>query len=107
MRTLALLALLVLGTLGHQGKGDPKGARSPGTHWGQGTRGGWFGGAQAWKGTPVRRRRSREEGAAAPAAPDPLEATREVCELSPDCDELADQIGLPAAYQRLYGTTVR
>ncbi|XP_051497118.1 osteocalcin [Apus apus] len=37
------------------------------------------------------------------AARDPLEAKREVCELSPDCDELADQIGFQAAYQRFYG----
>ncbi|NXO65379.1 OSTCN protein, partial [Phainopepla nitens] len=34
---------------------------------------------------------------------DPLEAKREVCELSPDCDELADQIGFQEAYRRYYG----
>lgn len=34
---------------------------------------------------------------------DPLEAKREVCELNPDCDELADQIGLQEAYRRYYG----
>ncbi|NWY51752.1 OSTCN protein, partial [Chionis minor] len=32
-----------------------------------------------------------------------LEATREVCELNPDCDELADQIGFQEAYRRFYG----
>lgn len=35
--------------------------------------------------------------------PDPLEPKREVCELNPDCDELADQVGLQDAYQRFYG----
>uniref|UniRef100_A0A8C0ZDI8 Osteocalcin n=1 Tax=Cyanistes caeruleus TaxID=156563 RepID=A0A8C0ZDI8_CYACU len=34
---------------------------------------------------------------------DPLEAKREVCELNPDCDELADQIGIQEAYRRYYG----
>ncbi|NWU24429.1 OSTCN protein, partial [Dyaphorophyia castanea] len=37
------------------------------------------------------------------APQDPLEAKREVCELNPDCDELADQIGLQEAYRRYYG----
>ncbi|KAJ7307555.1 hypothetical protein JRQ81_009580 [Phrynocephalus forsythii] len=42
--------------------------------------------------------------AAAPAVtPDPLEPYREVCELIPGCDELADQIGFREAYQRYYG----
>lgn len=36
--------------------------------------------------------------------PDPLEAKREVCELNPDCDELADHIGFQEAYWRFYGT---
>lgn len=36
--------------------------------------------------------------------PDPLEPKREVCELNPDCDELADHIGFQEAYQRFYGT---
>ncbi|XP_072214590.1 osteocalcin [Excalfactoria chinensis] len=40
---------------------------------------------------------------AAVAPPNPLEAQREVCELSPDCDELADQIGFQEAYRRFYG----
>ncbi|XP_075301531.1 osteocalcin [Opisthocomus hoazin] len=37
------------------------------------------------------------------AVRDPLEAKREVCELSPDCDELADLIGFQEAYRRFYG----
>uniref|UniRef100_A0A8B9VHN3 Osteocalcin n=1 Tax=Anas zonorhyncha TaxID=75864 RepID=A0A8B9VHN3_9AVES len=39
---------------------------------------------------------------AAPAW-NPLEAKREVCELNPDCDELADHIGFQEAYRRFYG----
>ncbi|XP_074422413.1 osteocalcin [Larus michahellis] len=35
---------------------------------------------------------------------DPLEAKREVCEVNPDCDELADHIGFQEAYRRFYGT---
>lgn len=35
--------------------------------------------------------------------PDPLEPKREVCELNPNCDELADHIGFQEAYQRFYG----
>lgn len=35
--------------------------------------------------------------------PDPLEPKREVCELNPDCDELADHIGFQEAYRRFYG----
>lgn len=38
--------------------------------------------------------------------PDPLEPHREVCELNPNCDELADHIGFQDAYKRIYGTTV-
>ncbi|XP_075593286.1 osteocalcin isoform X2 [Balearica regulorum gibbericeps] len=34
---------------------------------------------------------------------DPLEAKREVCELNPSCDELADHIGFQEAYRRFYG----
>nr|AAB36024.1 osteocalcin, bone Gla protein, BGP=vitamin K-dependent matrix {N-terminal} [Xenopus laevis=African clawed toads, long bones and vertebra, Peptide Partial, 49 aa] [Xenopus laevis] len=33
----------------------------------------------------------------------PLESQREVCELNPDCDELADHIGFQEAYRRFYG----
>ncbi|XP_038239167.1 osteocalcin [Dermochelys coriacea] len=34
---------------------------------------------------------------------DPLEGKREICELTPDCDELADHIGFQEAYRRYYG----
>nr|BDD95706.1 bone gamma-carboxyglutamic acid-containing protein [Chelonia mydas] len=34
---------------------------------------------------------------------DPLEGKREICELNPDCDELADHIGFHKAYRRYYG----
>ncbi|KAM4013957.1 osteocalcin isoform 2-T2 [Anomaloglossus baeobatrachus] len=37
------------------------------------------------------------------AVTSPLEARREVCELNPDCDELADHIGFQEAYRRFYG----
>ncbi|KAM6106587.1 osteocalcin [Pterocles gutturalis] len=37
------------------------------------------------------------------AVRNPLEAQREVCELNPDCDELADHIGFQEAYRRFYG----
>ncbi|NWR98443.1 OSTCN protein, partial [Motacilla alba] len=51
-----------------------------------------------------RQRRNLGHGSSvAGAPPDPLEAKREVCELNPDCDELADQIGLQEAYRRYYG----
>ncbi|XP_052526779.1 osteocalcin [Tympanuchus pallidicinctus] len=43
------------------------------------------------------------DGGIAGAPRDPLESKREVCELSPDCDELADQIGFQEAYRRFYG----
>uniref|UniRef100_A0A8C2UV25 Osteocalcin n=1 Tax=Chinchilla lanigera TaxID=34839 RepID=A0A8C2UV25_CHILA len=52
-----------------------------------------------------RPRRYLNQGLGAPApAPDPLEPQREVCELNPDCDELADHVGFQDAYQRFYGT---
>ncbi|XP_077757233.1 osteocalcin [Canis aureus] len=53
----------------------------------------------------VRRlRRYLDSGLGAPAPyPDPLEPKREVCELNPNCDELADHIGFQEAYQRFYG----
>nr|P0C225.1 RecName: Full=Osteocalcin; AltName: Full=Bone Gla protein; Short=BGP; AltName: Full=Gamma-carboxyglutamic acid-containing protein [Capra hircus] len=45
-----------------------------------------------------------DPGLGAPAPyPDPLEPKREVCELNPDCDELADHIGFQEAYRRFYG----
>ncbi|KAG8146561.1 hypothetical protein E2320_013701 [Naja naja] len=42
-------------------------------------------------------------GAAPQVAVNPLEAQREVCELSPACDELADHIGFQEAYRQFYG----
>uniref|UniRef100_A0AC11BWK9 Bone gamma-carboxyglutamate protein n=1 Tax=Ovis aries TaxID=9940 RepID=A0AC11BWK9_SHEEP len=51
-----------------------------------------------------RLRRYLDPGLGAPAPyPDPLEPRREVCELNPDCDELADHIGFQEAYRRFYG----
>ncbi|OBS65002.1 hypothetical protein A6R68_06485 [Neotoma lepida] len=53
-----------------------------------------------------RLRRNLGHGVGAPAPyPDPLEPKREVCELNPNCDELADHIGFQDAYNRFYGTT--
>ncbi|XP_037356872.1 osteocalcin isoform X2 [Talpa occidentalis] len=52
-----------------------------------------------------RLRRYVDNGLGAPApAPDPLEPKREVCEMNPNCDELADHIGFQDAYRRFYGT---
>ncbi|ELK02748.1 Osteocalcin [Pteropus alecto] len=52
-----------------------------------------------------RLRRYLDPGLGAPGPyPDPLEPKREVCELNPDCDELADHIGFQEAYRRFYGT---
>ncbi|KAG8520027.1 Osteocalcin, partial [Galemys pyrenaicus] len=52
-----------------------------------------------------RLRRYLDQGLGAPAPyPDPLEPMREVCEFNPDCDELADHIGIQDAYKRFYGT---
>ncbi|XP_021014403.1 osteocalcin [Mus caroli] len=44
-------------------------------------------------------------GASAPS-PDPLEPTREQCELNPTCDELSDLYGLKTAYKRVYGINI-
>ncbi|XP_077181223.1 osteocalcin [Paroedura picta] len=54
----------------------------------------------------VKRQARNPQGAnavAAPAAVSVLESHREICELSVDCDELADQIGFEEAYRRFYG----
>ncbi|XP_051629036.1 osteocalcin isoform X2 [Manacus candei] len=50
-----------------------------------------------------RQKRNYGYGSVYAAPPDPLEAKREVCELNPDCDELADQVGLQEAYRHYYG----
>lgn len=58
-----------------------------------------------WRGVVGRSTDTPGDLCRAPApGPDPLEPTREVCELNPNCDELADQVGLQDAYQRFYGT---
>ncbi|XP_063173073.1 osteocalcin [Candoia aspera] len=52
----------------------------------------------------VKRQKRNYNRWVAPGVPvDPLEAQREVCELSPTCDELADQIGFQEAYRQFYG----
>ncbi|CAI5797778.1 osteocalcin [Podarcis muralis] len=50
-----------------------------------------------------KRNYNRFYNARAAPTPDPLEPLREVCELNPDCDELADHIGFQEAYRRFYG----
>ncbi|KAM7053578.1 osteocalcin isoform 5-T5 [Molossus nigricans] len=95
MRPLVLLALLALAALCLTGQADakPSGAESG--------RGAAFVSKQ--EGSEVVKRLRRYLGVPAPY-PDPLEPKREVCELNPDCDELADHIGFQEAYQRFYGT---
>nr|XP_008122998.1 PREDICTED: LOW QUALITY PROTEIN: osteocalcin [Anolis carolinensis] len=46
---------------------------------------------------------SQHQVALVPGTRDPWEAHREVCELNPSCDELADQVGFQEAYRRFYG----
>ncbi|XP_044305229.1 osteocalcin [Varanus komodoensis] len=41
--------------------------------------------------------------AAQVASKSPFEPQREVCELNPACDELADLVGFQEAYRRFYG----
>uniref|UniRef100_A0A8B9QIF0 Osteocalcin n=1 Tax=Apteryx owenii TaxID=8824 RepID=A0A8B9QIF0_APTOW len=94
MRTLALLTLLALVALGlgRSGKGRP-GASA-------------FVSRRASAELVRRHKRNFAVGSSYGAAPDPLEAKREVCELNPDCDELADHIGFQEAYRRFYGPVV-
>uniref|UniRef100_A0A8C5ZIR5 Osteocalcin n=2 Tax=Marmotini TaxID=337730 RepID=A0A8C5ZIR5_MARMA len=97
MRTLTLLALLALAALCLAGRADakPSGAES----------GKAFMSKQEGNKVVKRPRRFVDNGLGAPAPyPDPLEPKREVCELNPNCDELADHIGFQDAYQRFYGT---
>ncbi|KAM5162737.1 osteocalcin [Callospermophilus lateralis] len=99
MRTLTLLALLALAALCLAGQADakPSGAES-----GKDTA---FMSKQEGNKVVKRPRRFVDNGLGAPAPyPDPLEPRREVCELNPNCDELADHIGFQDAYQRFYGT---
>ncbi|XP_016076999.1 PREDICTED: osteocalcin [Miniopterus natalensis] len=99
MRPLVLLTLLALAALCLAGQTDakPSGAES--------NRGAAFMSKQEGSEVVKRLRRYLGPGLGAPAPyPDPLEPKREVCELNPDCDELADHIGFQEAYSRFYGT---
>ncbi|XP_077012569.1 osteocalcin [Tamandua tetradactyla] len=98
MRPLVLLALLALATLCLAGQADakPRSAESG--------KGAAFVSKQEGSEVVRRPRRYLDLGQGAPAPyPDPLESKKEVCELSPDCDELADHIGFQEAYRRFYG----
>ncbi|KAM9686541.1 osteocalcin [Trichechus inunguis] len=99
MRPLMLLALLALATLCLAGQVDskPSGAES--------SKGAAFMSKREGSEVVRRPRRYLDQGLGAPAPyPDPLEPKKEVCELNPDCDELADHIGFQEAYRRFYGT---
>ncbi|XP_007946800.1 osteocalcin [Orycteropus afer afer] len=101
MRPLTLLALLALAALCLVGQVDakPSGAES------ESDKGAAFMSKREGSEVVRRPRRYLYHGLGAPAPyPDPLESKREVCELSPDCDELADHIGFEEAYRRFYGT---
>ncbi|XP_075419386.1 osteocalcin [Tenrec ecaudatus] len=98
MKPLPLLALLGLAAICLVGQADakPSGAESG--------KGAAFVSKQEGSEVVRRARRYLDQGLGAPAPyPDPLEPKREVCELNPDCDELADHIGFQEAYQRFYG----
>ncbi|XP_004714752.1 osteocalcin [Echinops telfairi] len=98
MKPLPLLALLGLATICLVGQADakPSGAESG--------KGAAFVSKQEGSEVVRRARRYLDQGLGVPAPyPDPLEPKREVCELNPDCDELADHIGFQEAYQRFYG----
>ncbi|XP_055979287.1 osteocalcin [Sorex fumeus] len=99
MKPLTLLALLALAMLCCTSQADAK-PSSP-----EPRKGAAFMTRQEGSEVVKRLRRYVDPGQGAPAPyPDPLEPKREVCELNPDCDELADQIGFQDAYQRFYGT---
>lgn len=99
MRPLPLLALLALAALCLAGWADAKPSRA------ESGRGAAFVSKQEGSEVVKRFRRYLDHWLGAPAPyPDPLEPRREVCELNPDCDELADHIGFQEAYRRFYGT---
>ncbi|KAM8814730.1 osteocalcin [Rhynchonycteris naso] len=99
MRPLLLLALLALAALCLTGQADAKPSSV------ESRRGAAFVSKQEGSKVVKRLRRYLDHGLGAPAPyPDPLEPKREVCELNPDCDELADHIGFQEAYRRFYGT---
>ncbi|XP_053464297.1 osteocalcin isoform X2 [Nycticebus coucang] len=99
MRSLTLLTLLALAMLCLTGQADGKPSSA------ESDKGAAF--MSKREGSEVMRRPKRYLhhwlGASVPY-PDPLEPQREVCELNPDCDELADHIGFQEAYRRFYGT---
>ncbi|XP_039558022.1 osteocalcin isoform X1 [Passer montanus] len=92
---LSLLALLTLGLCRRAADGSASTKDSPSSE--------AFVSRRASAELVQRQKRSYGYGSASGAPRDPLEAKREVCELNPDCDELADQIGLQEAYRRYYG----
>ncbi|XP_032254281.1 osteocalcin [Phoca vitulina] len=99
MRPVTVLALLALVALCLAGAADakPSGAES--------RRGAAFVSKQEGSEVVRRLRRYLDSWLGAPAPyPDPLEPRREVCELNPSCDELADHVGFQDAYRRFYGT---
>ncbi|XP_059001985.1 osteocalcin isoform X2 [Mustela lutreola] len=99
MRPVTALTLLALAALCLAGLADakPSGAES--------RRGAAFMAKREGSEVVRRLRRYLDPGLGAPAPyPDSLEPKREVCELNPDCDELADHIGFQDAYRRFYGT---
>ncbi|GAB1287704.1 Osteocalcin [Apodemus speciosus] len=99
MRTLSLLTLLALAAICLSDLADAKPSRSESHKAFLSQR----------EGSEVVRRPRRylDQRLGAPAPyPDPLEPSREVCELNPACDELADQIGIQDAYKQIYGTTI-
>ncbi|XP_051013421.1 osteocalcin [Acomys russatus] len=100
MKTLSLLTLLALAAFCLSGPADAKPSGS------ESDKGTAFMSKQEGSKVVNRLRRYLDYGFGAPAPyPDPLEPKREVCELNPNCDELADFIGFQDAYKRIYGTT--
>ncbi|XP_002927002.1 osteocalcin [Ailuropoda melanoleuca] len=98
MRHVTVLALLALAALCLAG---PAGAKPSGV---ESHRGAAFVSRREGSEVVRRPRRYLDSGLGAPAPyPDPLEPKREVCELNPNCDELADHIGFQDAYRRFYG----
>ncbi|XP_055481685.1 osteocalcin [Psammomys obesus] len=98
MRTLSLLTLLALAALCLSGPADakPSGPESDKA----------FMSKQEGNKVVNRVRRYLDQGLGASAPySNTLEPKREICELDPGCDELADRVGLQDAYKRFYGTT--
>ncbi|XP_008062602.1 osteocalcin [Carlito syrichta] len=99
MKALTVLVLLTLAVLCLTGQADAKPSSA------ESGKGAAFVSRQKGSEVVKRPRRYLHQWLGAPAPyPDPLEPKREVCELNPDCDELADHIGFQEAYRRFYGT---